>query len=192
MVPSCTPTTVSADFNICPIDGTPGNPHASANILKNRLARCPSYNVLPYIHRHQGEFLTMSYDLQAQGDNGVRDRTSIAALDNFHDRVQPESSADPADPYFPAVLVVMGADAEGNSVLGNGAIIAVRGIGGAAPGVVGKGGSVGGSPGVVGIAGAERSPSGVTRPKPPGKERLSGFVLNTASWPRRCRGVRRS
>jgi hypothetical protein len=98
----------------------------------------------------------MSYDLQAEGDNGVRDRTRIAALEGFRDRVQPESSVDPADPRFSAVLVVMGGDDEGNSIPENGSIIGVRGIGGAAPGVVGKGGAAGGSPGVVGIGGAER------------------------------------
>jgi hypothetical protein len=43
---TCAPTTVSADFTVCPVDGTPGGNHAAANIMKNRLARQCSFNAI--------------------------------------------------------------------------------------------------------------------------------------------------
>lgn len=45
-LPSCTPTTLSADFTVCPPEGTPGNTHAAANKLKNRVTRQCSFGTM--------------------------------------------------------------------------------------------------------------------------------------------------
>src|SRR5438270_2665896 len=98
----------------------------------------------------------MTFDMHAEGDNGVSDRTSPNALDDFHDRATLPGITDPADPHFPAVLVVLGGDSQGKRPQNRGEIVGVRATGGAepghaAPGVVGIGGASGGSPGVVGV-----------------------------------------
>ena len=43
---NCSPTTLSANFTICPREGTPGSAHAAANILKNRVARQCSFGTI--------------------------------------------------------------------------------------------------------------------------------------------------
>jgi len=45
-LPSCTPTTLGADFSICPRAGTTGSSHASANLVKNRLERSCSFSTI--------------------------------------------------------------------------------------------------------------------------------------------------
>ena len=45
-IPDCTTTTVSADFTICPLGGTPGGSHTTANAQKNRLERPCSFSAM--------------------------------------------------------------------------------------------------------------------------------------------------
>jgi hypothetical protein len=85
----------------------------------------------------------MSYDLQAEGDNGTRNSTHIGALPGFHDGLS-TSEPDSSKTGFASVLRV---DCGAELAVG------IRGTGGDyAPGVVGDGGMADG-PGVIGLGG---------------------------------------
>jgi hypothetical protein len=98
----------------------------------------------------------MSYNLNAEGDNGVRDTTKISPLrgdgefPQFHDRYSSPIGDRPHDPRYPTLLRV-----ESDRTFPD-SIVAIRGIGaGDAPGIVGNGSEVDGTaaPGVMGVGG---------------------------------------
>ena len=91
----------------------------------------------------------MTYEMNAEGDNGVTDTTTLGALTGFADRKSDSSVQEsPQDGRWPAVLRVSGNDAVATGVRGDG--------GQNSPGVVGHGGSNG--VGVMGLGGSRKSP----------------------------------
>jgi hypothetical protein len=94
----------------------------------------------------------VSYDLQAEGDNGVENSTRIAFLPGFHDGRASATGYRPHDPGFATAFRVE----PGGTIADS--IVAIRGIGlDSSPGVVGDGGS-GNGPGVLGFGGGDKGP----------------------------------